>query len=126
MNIPPQVNGSSVFMIMVGQESTYNIQANDSDEFTLKHLGDLPGQLISHGNGAHSFTVNLSHNETLMNNETVSFVATDSMNATTLLNPQVHLCACQYGGNCTLDGVQNRNIDPVILNCICPEGWLIV
>ena len=96
----------------------YHFVANDSDNFTLNVLGGLPGSLVKHGDGTqYTYTVNLADAV----NSTVSFYAADTLNATSLLNPHVHMCACQ-NGNCTLDGVLNRDADPLIMNCVCPEG----
>ena len=117
-NLPPRLNGSSLFEITTGQLNEYHFVANDSDNFTLNVLGGLPGSLVKHGDGTqYTFSVNLASAV----NSTVSFYAADTLNATSLLNPHVHMCACQ-NGNCTLDGVLNRDADPLIMNCICPEG----
>ena len=116
-NLPPRLNGPAVFMVTTGQTSTYQFTANDSDVFNLRVLGDLSGTLEQGMDGMHSYTVNLSNAA----NFTVSFAATDSLNASSLLNPQVYVCACQ-NGNCTLDGVLNRDLNPLTMNCLCPEG----
>ena len=118
-NQPPRLNGSAVFMVTIGQPSTYQFVANDSNAFDLRVLGDLSGTLERGMDGMHSFTLNLS----TTTNSTVSFTATDSLNASSLLNPQVYVCACE-NGNCTLEGVLNRDADPLIMNCICPVGKL--
>ena len=118
-NQPPRINGSAVFVVTIGQSSAYEFTANDSDEFTLSALGNLPGTLEQGMDGMYLYTVNLSSTT----NSSVSFSATDSLNASSLLNPQVYICACE-NGNCTLEGVWNRDADPLIMNCICPEGML--
>ena len=116
-NQPPRLNGSEVFMVTRGQASVYRFMATDTDEFTVTHQGDLPNTLVNSTSGMYSFTVN----DSAVTNTTVSFVAKDSLNASSLLNPQVLVCACQ-NGNCTLEGVLNRDADPLIMNCVCPEG----
>ena len=120
VNQPPTLNGSAVFMVTIGQSSTYQFVANDSDTFNLTVLGDLGGALEQGMDGMHSYTLKLS----AITNSTVSFAAKDTLNASSLLNPQVYVCACE-NGNCTLEGVLNRNDDPLIMNCICPEGTLV-
>ena len=115
--MPPRMNGSAVFMVNIGQPSTYQFSVSDSDSFVLNIVGSLSGNLEVDSE-AHTFTVNVDH----MPTSTVSFVAKDSLNASSLLDPQVLICACQNEGNCTLEGVLNRDADPLIMNCICPEG----
>ena len=119
-NLPPRLNGSAAFMVTTGQPSIYQFIANDSDAFDLQVLGGLSGSLTEEMGGMYTFTVNIS----TTSNITVSFIATDTLNASTLLNPQVSICACQ-NGNCTLEGVLNRDADPLIMNCICQEGMTV-
>ena len=118
-NQPPRLNGSAVFMVTMGQPSTYQFTANDTNEFSLRVLGNLSGTLVMNADGMYTYTVN----QHATSNSTVSFAARDALNASTLLNPLVYMCACQ-NGNCTLEGVLNRNIDPLVMNCACPEGEL--
>ena len=104
-------------MITTGQPSTYQFIANDTDKFSLRVVGNLSGTLMEDENGMYTYTVNQSS----VSNSTVSFAARDTLNASSLLNPQVYMCACE-NGNCTLDGVLNRNSDPLVMNCICHQG----
>ena len=113
------MNGAISFMVKIGQPSSYQFSVSDSDSFALNILGNLSGTL-ERNSEAHMFTVYLAHVTT----STVSFVARDSLNASSLLDPQVLICACQNDGNCTLEGVLNRDADPLIMNCVCPEGTL--
>lgn len=52
----------------------------------------------------------------------LSFVATNSMNALSLLTPRVKICACSNGGTCTLDGILSIQNNSVVMACECPEG----
>ena len=117
VNQPPRLNGSSIFMITTGQPSMYQFTANDTGEFSLRVVGNLLGTLMEDENGMYTYAVN----QPSVSNSTVSFAARDTLNASSLLNPQVYVCACE-NGNCTLDGVLNRNSDPLVMNCICPAG----
>ena len=68
-----------------------------------------------------AYRLTVYENDTSLN-ATVSFVAMDVMNASSLLDPQVLVCACQNGGNCTLEGILDQDADPFIMNCVCTEG----
>ena len=83
-------------------------------------MGGL-GTLMQEGE---SYSLTVHENDTSLN-ATVSFIAMDMLNASSLLDPQVLVCACQNGGNCTLEGIIGRDVDPLIMNCICTEGILV-
>ena len=38
-----------------------------------------------------------------------------------ILNFQVEICGCENGGSCTTEGT-TPSANPLIMNCICPEG----
>lgn len=117
-NLPPTLNGSDLFKITTKQIAVYQFTANDSDDFILQAFGELPGTLEKSGSeGIYRYTVNL----TSAVNSTIAFSAVDTLNATSLLNPHIHMCAC-HNGECTMEGVLNRDANPLIMNCICPEG----
>ena len=105
-----------MYVITIGQPSTYEFMVTDTNEFNVTAFGGI-GSL--NRNGA-MYTLTVHENDTSLNT-TVSFVARDSLNASSMLNPQVLVCACQ-NGNCTLEEVLNRDADPLIMNCVCPEG----
>ena len=117
-NLPPRLNGSEEFMVTVGQMSVYQFTASDTDNFTLSaNTGGLPNTLVKAGPDMYNFTFDVS----AVINSTVSFVASDTLNASSLLDPQLLVCACN-SGNCTLEGLLDRDSDPLIMNCLCSEG----
>ena len=85
MNFPPIMEGDNIVEVFPDVITTYMFSVTDSDNFTLIVSGN--GELF-HLNGStwvYSFT--WTHSDTL--NFTVSFVAVDSFNASTILDPQV-------------------------------------
>ena len=108
-----------MFTITIGQPSIYQFVATDTNNFAITVMGGI-GELTQDGN-AYSLTVH--ENDTSLNT-TVSFLARDILNASSLLDPQVLICGCQNGGNCTMEGIIGRDADPLIMDCICDEGIL--
>ena len=106
-----------MFTITIGQPSIYQFVATDTNNFTITVMGGI-GELTQDGD-TYSLTVHV--NDTSLNTS-MSFLAMDVLNASSLLDPQVLICACQNGGNCTLDGIIGRDADPLIMDCICNEG----
>jgi hypothetical protein len=51
----------------------------------------------------------------------LAFVANDSQGASSIFTPNVEVCACVNGGNCTKDGLLSSDAT-IVLNCVCPEG----
>ena len=87
MNFPPIMEGDNIVEVFPDVITTYMFSVTDSDNFTVIVSGNDNGEL-SHLNGStwvYSFT--WTHGDTL--NFTVSFVAVDSFNASTILDPQV-------------------------------------
>ena len=83
------------------------VNANDPETFLL----DL-------GNGTYTFHWTLRDTRDLF----LSIIASDSAGASSMLVPQLEVCGCMNGGQCTLDGVLDAVAPVVILNCMCPEG----
>ena len=106
----------------VGSESIYTFNVTDMDDtFNVSVVGGLPddSELIRDGN---SFEFRWRLMEA--GNITVVFSAVDSMNAGSVLRPTVEICACENDGNCTLEGILGIDaLNPIILNCECPQGW---
>ena len=81
------MEGDNIVEVFPDVITTYMFSVTDSDNFTVIVSGNDNGKL-SHLNGStwvYSFT--WTHGDTL--NFTVSFVAVDSFNASTILDPQV-------------------------------------
>lgn len=113
-----------MFRITVGQESAFSIIVMDTgDNFTLTVLGGLPqnSDLEDKGEGEYIFRWNLQEVTT----KPLVFAANDSRGASSTFIPIVEVCACVNGGNCTQEGLLSSNAT-VVLNCMCPEGILIL
>ena len=52
----------------------------------------------------------------------LQFYARDSLGAVGTFTPRLEVCACESGGECTLEGVANPLADVVIMTCICNLG----
>ena len=114
---------SSAQLVTVGQMSVYtsSLSVRYRQLHVLKiisaNTGGLPNTLVKAGPDMYNFTFDVS----AVINSTVSFVASDTLNASSLLDPQLLVCACN-SGNCTLEGLLDRDSDPLIMNCLCSEG----
>ena len=79
--------------------------------------------LTNNGSGLYSIRWTFDASALPSFNRTLRIIARDDMNATTLLVPQLQLCACnQMGGNCTLEGLIDTVANPLTLNCECSLG----
>ena len=123
-NFPPNITGDSVFNVTVGQKAVYNFTVVDEgDTFTVEVVGGIPegASFEDTGEGEYTFSWNL----VITNRSGVpalSFRATDSGGAVSLLTPQLVVCPCTNDGECTLSGILNTALPVLIMNCICPEG----
>ena len=122
-NFPPIINGSSSLYIILGEEArfTFNV-TDDKNLYDVTVTNGLPvnSTLTStplDGYSEYLFTWNLYEVVDL----SLSFEAADELDAVSMLIVQVYICACQNGGNCTLNGVLSSH-STIVLNCVCPEG----
>ena len=109
----------------VGQKAVYTfIVVDEGDTFTVEVVGEIPEGAIfeDNGGGKYSFSWNLEVITNRSNIRALSFQATDSGSAVSLLTPQLVVCACDNGGQCTLRGILNSILPVLIMKCICPEG----
>ena len=125
--MPPRLEGSDVFMVTVGQPSVYTFTVTDDSDVVVPVIeGGLPenANLTSEGNVYTLTWLLMSPTSDLLNfNRTIRIIATDTLNATSLLVPQLQVCACNSeGGNCTLEGLIDIIANPLILNCECNLG----
>ena len=121
-NNPPNITADEVFIVHVGVESLFTIVVEDpGDEFTLTVVGGLPpsSELEESERGNYIFHWNLQ--EVTM--FPLRFIANDSRGASSVFVPNVEICACVNGGNCTREGLLSNNAT-VVLNCMCPEGMI--
>ena len=120
-NFPPNITGPGTFELFLGREAIYNFTVSDEgDTFTVTVNVSAPEEsfVVDEGNGMYS----LHWNVQVTTNLSLTITATDSAGASSQLIPQLLLCGCTNGGECTLDGVLDL-IDPVVVQaCNCPEG----
>lgn len=119
-NFPPNISAPTTFRVNLGQESVFILFVVDSgDNFTLSVQGGLPDdsvlEEISEGEYAFRWTLQQVTTEPLV------FIANDSRGAASVFIPNVEVCACVNGGNCTLDGLLTNNAT-IVMNCQCPKG----
>ncbi len=125
MNNPPVLDGSSTFRVRVGEESTYYFSATDANNFTVSVSDGLPvsSSLDDTSSGQYEFSWTLADTSAA---QSIEFVASDDMGATSMLVPLVEVCACQNGGECVFDGTYNGLTTPqgklIIMSCSCTEG----
>ncbi len=114
------LGGSEVFLVTLRQESVYFFNATDEgDNFTVTISGDQPVNSSLENNGSlYTFTWSLQE----LDNRTITFLASDSMNAVSMLDPQILFCVCENNGTCTLDGLLSTDQNPLIMNCECQQG----
>ena len=112
-------------MITVGEPSAYMFTImDDSDNVVPMIEGGLPpnANLTNNGN-TYTLTWLLMSSDLTDFNRTIRIIARDSLNASSLLVPQLLICACNSaGGNCTLEGLIDVIANPLILNCECNLG----
>lgn len=125
-NDPPILLGHNIFFITIGERSHYTFNVTDDhNNFTLTVEGGLPDNASLQIDGSSytlSWTLSLPVNQINSFNKTIAIIAKDELNATALLNPQIQICACGEGGNCTAEGLLNVSTNPLILNCDCSPG----
>lgn len=94
----------------------------DDDNFMVGVLGVLP-----HGASLSGYQENYNFTWKVVNLQNISLtlIAQDSLNASTLLSVQVQLCACQNNGMCTLEGVVVSEENSLVMNCDCQKGKII-
>ena len=123
--MPPILEGSTTFMITVGQPSVYTFTVTDDsdDVMPMIEMGLPPNaELVNDGN-TYTLTWLLMSSDLTDFNRTIRITARDSLNASSLLVPQIQICACNSeGGNCTLEGLIDIIANPLILNCECGLG----
>ena len=122
-NNPPLIQGPDTFLATVGELSEYTFNVTDDDNFTLSvAMAGVSTELIdTMVNGVFIFRITLPAADSGF---TLDITATDDEGASSLFSPQVQICACLNGGNCTIDGILNPTADPLLLRCICPLGTL--
>ena len=108
-----------MFIVTVGVENVYRFSVVDDGDFNVTIEGGAPpgGVLSDDGLGTYTFT----WTPTSVPTAPLSFVATDSIGASTLHQPILHVCACFNGGECLFGGA-NLEEAVQVLSCNCSEG----
>ena len=116
---PPVFTANSTFVVTVGRPSVYYFTV-DASNVTVGVVGGVPiGATLMGVHGMYTFTWTLEGPLNL----SLTFSAMDSYNVTSLLSVRVEVCACQNGGNCTLDGLVGVALgQSVVMNCVCSKG----
>ena len=108
----------------MGVESSFTIVVDDpGDEFTLTVDGGLPPNSVLEETEGGEYIFRWNLQEVII--FPLRFIANDSRGASSLFVPTVEICACVNGGNCTREGLLSNNAT-VVLNCVCPEGMIII
>ena len=115
--------GPSSFLLNAGDLSAYTFNASDDggEQVQVNILGGLPANatLLQIDSTTYTFTWRLSDPNHVSN---LTFYASDSFGVVGVLSPEIVVCACQNGGNCTTEGVLSAQNNVMIMNCICPSG----
>eukprot|EP00118_Oscarella_pearsei_P011047 m.71118 g.71118 ORF g.71118 m.71118 type:complete len:1682 (+) comp35728_c0_seq1:100-5145(+) len=124
-NSPPVITGNDTIRAYVNVTSVYEFDVSDpNDTVTVSLTGLLPpasAYNLSRNGSKYHFTWTPSG----LTSVDLQFVATDSLGATSLLNPLVRLCPCRLELNATCSDVDetDENIRFVIQSCSCGPGW---
>ena len=124
-NTPPILEGSTMFVITVGRPSVYTFTVTDDSDNVMPmiEMGLPPNAELANDGNTYTLTWLLMSSDLIDFNRTIRITARDSLNASSLLVPQIQICACNSeGGNCTLDGLIDIIANPLILNCECGLG----
>ena len=123
-NNPPNIMADEIFIVYVGVESSFTIMVDDpGDEFTLTVDGGLPPNSVLEETEGGEYIFRWNLQEVII--FPLRFIANDSRGASSIFVPTVEICACVNGGNCTREGLLSNNAT-VVLNCVCPEGMIII
>jgi hypothetical protein len=112
-------------MIAVGRPSVYTFTVTDDSDNVMPIIerGLPPNADLVMNGSTYTLTWLLMSSDLIDFNRTIRITARDSLNASSLLVPQLQICACDSeGGNCTLEGLIDIIANPLILNCECNLG----
>ncbi|XP_064385443.1 uncharacterized protein LOC135334236 isoform X4 [Halichondria panicea] len=125
INTPPLIAGPSVLVITLGQEAELVFSVtDDNNNLSVSLIGGLPINstlTVSPMNGFSEVTFRWTITEIV--DVSLLFEARDERNAVSVLSVQVQICACDNGGDCTVDGLRSTVGSTLVLNCDCPEAY---
>ncbi|XP_019617091.1 PREDICTED: mucin-like protein [Branchiostoma belcheri] len=117
-NNPPNVTAPSEVRVKVGETFTATLQATDEQpvvNFTLGGSGTLTQSV--------GLEANFVWTPTSTNKTTISWTATDILNAATTVSPDITVCGCVNLGTCNYNNVGSRTEGFGVATCVCPSGW---
>ena len=123
-NTPPRILGPNSLFVTLGEEAVlvFNV-TDDKNTFNVSTLNGLPVNSTLTPMAMDGFTEFVFRwNIYEVVNRSLMFEARDELDAVSVLNVQVQICACQNGGNCTLGGLLSTTASTIVLNCECSEG----
>uniref|UniRef100_A0A1X7TZY4 VWFD domain-containing protein n=1 Tax=Amphimedon queenslandica TaxID=400682 RepID=A0A1X7TZY4_AMPQE len=133
-NFPPNITGDPVasFVAASGAKLSYNFSVTDTGSFTVVLAGtnsDQIGQLNKLSTGsdfrsANSPTVekweySFEWGPSNTTNFSITFIATDSSNAASILEVKVQICYCLNGGSCSNEHIKDLTSSTILLPCDC-------
>ena len=123
-NFPPNITGSTFFMVTMNQQSSFDIYVTDInlESFSIMSGDVVGGSLTRNDADVSLYTFTWTPVEIPAN--PIVFLATDDMNATSQYIPRIEFCQCLNNGECTLEGLLDQTANPVMLDCICDNGKL--
>ncbi len=126
VNTPPLIAGPSVLVVTLGQEAELVFSVtDDNNNLSVSLIGGLPINStlsVSPMNGFSEVTFLWTITEIV--DVSLLFEARDERNAVSVLIVQVQICACENGGDCTVDGLRSTVGSTLVLNCDCPDGMI--
>ncbi|CAH1228499.1 MUC4 [Branchiostoma lanceolatum] len=117
-NNPPNMTAPSEVRVKVGETFTVTLRATDEQpvvNFTLSGSGTLTQSA--------GLEANFVWTPTSTNKTTISWTATDILNAATTVFPDITVCGCVNLGTCNYDNVGVRTEGFGVATCVCPNGW---
>ncbi|CAH1243104.1 FBN2 [Branchiostoma lanceolatum] len=117
-NNPPTLTGPSNIRLRVGETFNTTLQATDEETSVTITLNGV-GTLSQTG----SLQATFVWIPTSTDKVTISWTASDRLNATVSFVPQITVCGCVNGGLCDYDNVGDRDEGFAPAACVCPSGW---
>ncbi|XP_003389333.1 PREDICTED: mucin-like protein [Amphimedon queenslandica] len=130
-NFPPNITGDPVasFVAASGAKLSYNFSVTDTGSFTVvlanitnsDHVGQLNKLSTGSVNGTtvEKWEYSFEWGPSNTTNFSVTFIATDSSHAASILEVKVQLCYCLNGGSCSDEHIKDLTSSTILLPCDC-------